>query len=120
MGNLLANAIKYSPEGGEILVRLSEENGETGPGASIAVQDHGMGIPAADLPSIFHRFHRARNVQGVVPGTGIGLASAQSMVKGHGGVITAHSVEGQGATFTIWLPLAPAPDAGSSAGAAAP
>ena len=120
VGNLLANAIKYSPEGGEILVRLSEENGETGPGASIAVQDHGMGIPAADLPSIFHRFHRARNVQGVVPGTGIGLASAQSIVKGHGGVITAHSVEGQGATFTIWLPLAPAPDAGSSAGAATP
>jgi len=120
VGNLLANAVKYSPEGGEILVRLSEENGETGPGASLAIQDHGMGIPAADLPSIFHRFHRASNVAGIVPGTGIGLASAQSIIKGHGGVITAQSVEGQGATFTIWLPLAPSPDAVASVGAAAP
>lgn len=120
VGNLLANAVKYSPEGGEILVRLREENGETGPGASLAIQDHGMGIPAADLPSIFHRFHRASNVAGIVPGTGIGLASAQSIIKGHGGVITAQSVEGQGATFTIWLPLAPSPDADTSVGAAAP
>ncbi len=105
VGNLLSNAIKYSPEGGDIVVSLTREDGLHGSAAVIAVQDHGLGIPEADLPHIFARFRRARNVIGQIPGTGIGLAGALRIVSEHGGTIGVQSQEGYGSTFTVRLPL---------------
>jgi signal transduction histidine kinase len=64
-----------------------------------------MGIPAADLPHVFDRFRRGSNVMGEISGSGIGLASAHQIVKQHGGTIGVESVEGQGSTFTVRLPL---------------
>lgn len=101
LANLLANAVKYSPAGGKITVVVKEE----GHWAIVAVHDEGIGIPAADLPHIFERFHRASNVPGQVEGTGIGLASAYQIVAQHGGAITVTSTEGAGSIFTVRLPL---------------
>jgi PAS domain S-box-containing protein len=105
LSNLLSNAVKYSPHGGEIRVTLSREQDERGAWAAIAVSDQGIGIPAADLPLIFERFHRAANAAGQIHGTGLGLASVQRIVEQHGGQITVASVEGRGSTFTMRLPL---------------
>jgi signal transduction histidine kinase len=70
------------------------------------VQDHGLGIPAADLSRIFDRFQRGRNVEGQIRGTGIGLSAARHVVEQHGGHISAQSQEGSGTIFTVRLPLA--------------
>jgi signal transduction histidine kinase len=74
----------------------------------LAVSDPGIGIPADDLPSLFTRFRRGGNVGGIA-GAGIGLAGARQIVEQHGGAIGATSIEGQGSTFTIRLPLAAVP-----------
>lgn len=103
--NLLANAITYSPEGGDIMVWVTSEHDATGIWAVLTVQDHGMGIPAEDLPHIFERLYRARNAAGRIHGTGIGLASVRRIVEKHGGTVTAESREGAGSTVTIRLPL---------------
>ena len=105
LGNLLSNALKYSPSGQPILVRLARQQGKSGPEALIAVRDWGVGIPAADQPYIFDRFRRAANVVGRIQGTGIGLASALGIVEQHGGTIAVESREGEGATFEVRLPL---------------
>lgn len=117
LGNLLSNAIKYSAAGNGITIRLAVTDDARGPGVIIVVQDRGIGIPAADLPRIFERFHRAGNVVGVVPGTGIGLASARGIVEQHGGTIDVESVEGAGTTVSVWLPRTPPkwPRAGDTA-----
>ena len=70
------------------------------------MRDEGIGIPAADLSHIFERFQRAGNVAGA-GGAGVGLASARQIVEQHGGAIAAESHEGQGAAFTVRLPLSP-------------
>jgi signal transduction histidine kinase len=103
--NLLSNAIKYSPNGGDVVVTVTCEDRDGGPLAVLAVMDQGLGVPAADLPRIFRRFQRARNVEGRIGGTGIGLASARQIVEQHGGSIGVASVEGAGSTFTVRLPL---------------
>jgi two-component system sensor histidine kinase BaeS len=105
VGNLLSNALKYSGADRPITVRLNREGGTGRPEAVLAVHDEGIGIPAADLPHIFDRFRRARNVSGHIQGTGIGLASARGIVEQHGGTIAVESVEGAGSTFTVRLPL---------------
>ena len=104
VGNLVSNAIKYSPGGKAVAVRLAceQETGETW--SVLAVQDHGVGIPAEDLPHVFERFYRADNV-GDVQGTGIGLASVREIVEQHGGTAVATSAQGQGTTITVRLPL---------------
>ncbi len=104
--NLLGNAIKYSPAGGTVEVALRQEMHGESAWAIVAVRDHGIGIPVADLPAIFDRFYRGRNVTPRASGTGIGLAGARQIVEQHGGTITVESVEGQGSTFTVRLPLA--------------
>lgn len=105
LANLLANALKYSPAGGTISVRLSREQDSTRCWAVVQVQDQGLGIPAVDLPYIFERFYRAQNVPAQVSGSGIGLASARQIVEHHGGTIAVQSEEGQGSTFTVRLPV---------------
>ena len=106
VGNLLSNALKYSPAESAIGVWLGPEEGDGGPEAVLVVRDEGIGIPTADLSHIFERFVRAGNVAGHIQGTGIGLASARGIVEQHGGSITVESTEGAGSTFTVRLPLA--------------
>ena len=106
ISNLLANAIKYS-DGGQITLRLRRECGPDGSFAVLSVQDEGIGIPEADLPYVFERFHRAANARGRAPGSGIGLAGTRAIVEQHGGSIAVESREGEGSTFTVRLPLEP-------------
>lgn len=105
VGNLLSNAVKYSPAGGPIVVAVRREQDERGLWATLSVADRGVGIPAADLPQIFDRFHRAANIAGTIKGTGLGLTSARRIVEQHGGSISVVSVEGEGSVFTVRLPL---------------
>jgi signal transduction histidine kinase len=100
--NLLANAVKYSPDGGQITVALTS----TGNLARIAVIDRGIGIPARELPRLFRRFYRAEHSEGRrIGGMGIGLYLVKEIVERHGGRIGVESVEGQGSTFTVELPI---------------
>jgi PAS domain S-box-containing protein len=102
--NLLTNAVKYSPEGGKVLITLNRD----GDGAIIEVMDSGIGIPAADLPRLFETFHRAGNV-GSIPGTGLGLTLVKQAAELQGGTIQVQSIEGVGSTFTVHLPITPRP-----------
>jgi signal transduction histidine kinase len=101
LDNLLGNAVKYSPNGGEIAVRMTRD----GPWAVLTVADQGLGIPAADRSRIFERFQRGRNVAGRVAGSGVGLAGVRHVVEQHGGSVAVESQEGVGSTFTVRLPL---------------
>jgi signal transduction histidine kinase/ActR/RegA family two-component response regulator len=101
--NLLTNAVKFTPEGGSVEVRLDRVNGH----AEISVRDTGQGIPREFLPHVFDRFRQANSANMKhSPGLGLGLAIAQHLVMLHGGVIHAESAgEGQGALFTVKLPF---------------
>jgi PAS domain S-box-containing protein len=116
--NLLTNGIKYSPEGGEITVRLAQEAAADGDWAVLSVADQGLGIPATDLERVFERFYRGSNVAGKIDGTGIGLAAARQIVEQHGGTISVDSQEGAGTTFTVRLPLTVVEADGTTDGAA--
>lgn len=105
VSNLLENAIKYSPLGGQVLVRVRRQAEATGQRAVLEVEDGGLGIPAADLPHIFERFRRGTNVLGRVAGTGIGLSAVRQIVEHMHGTIEADSREGSGSTFRVCLPL---------------
>jgi signal transduction histidine kinase len=104
--NLLTNAIKYSPHGGAVTVQIEHVGDDATPQALLVVQDEGIGIPAADLPQIFERYRRGRNV-GRIAGTGIGLTGAKQIVERHGGAIDVASTEGGGTRVTVRLPLEP-------------
>jgi phosphoserine phosphatase RsbU/P len=104
IANLLDNAVKYSPAGGEIVVAVDREGDAPVGWAKLIVRDEGVGIPEADLPRVFERFYRAGNV-GQTVGTGIGLAGARQIVEQHGGTISVESRPGEGSTFTVRLPL---------------
>jgi signal transduction histidine kinase len=102
--NLIRNAITYSPGGGRVTVTVARGGAQV----SLAVADQGIGIPAAELGQLFERFFRASNVNPLQPsGLGVGLYVARAIVMRHDGTITVESVEGQGSTFTICLPLPP-------------
>jgi len=105
--NLLNNAVKYSPQGGPVEITVS---GDAGAGTvSIAIRDHGIGVPPDSLPHLFTRFYRAPNArQGRGGGLGIGLYVSHQLVRAHGGEIAVTSVPGGGATFTVRLPWRPA------------
>ncbi len=106
LGNLLANAMKYSPAGGEILVEVSREDLADQSWCRIVVRDHGIGIPAADVTKVFHPYWRSEDVKENFGGNGIGLTSVLQIIELHGGTIRVESEEGQGSTFSIQLPLA--------------
>jgi signal transduction histidine kinase len=105
LDNLLGNALKYSPGGGEIALTVARTTGPARDWAVVSVQDSGLGIPRADLERIFERFQRGENVVGRIAGTGIGLAGARQIVEQHGGSLTVESQEGVGSVFTVRLPL---------------
>lgn len=100
--NLLANAIKYSPEGGPVELTMSVE----GKYVTIAITDHGIGIPPEELPHVFERFRRVeRKEMAGITGTGLGLAIVKHLVELHGGQIRVESEPGEGSTFTVSLPI---------------
>jgi signal transduction histidine kinase len=101
--NLLANAIKYSPEGGQISIRARQEDDW----AVVEIRDQGVGIPAHELPNVFDQFQRGSNAARVAGGNGVGLASARRIVEQHGGRIAVQSQEGAGSTFSVYLPRTP-------------
>jgi signal transduction histidine kinase len=106
IANLVDNAVKYSPAGGEVVVETWRERAVDGDHAAVAVRDRGIGIPDADLPHIFRRFYRAGNVVGRFNGAGLGLAGVRYIVEQHGGTVTVESHDGCGTTVTVRLPLA--------------
>ncbi|MFM7383866.1 MAG: PAS domain S-box protein [Microcystaceae cyanobacterium] len=97
--NLLSNALKYSPQGGDIQLRLSYQ----APNVCLEVQDQGMGIPAEDLGRLFTPFHRAHNV-GNIQGTGLGLTIIKKCAELHQGTVEVESELGQGTCFTVKIP----------------
>ena len=109
IGNLVSNAIKYSPDGGEITITIGQERDEQAAWAVLSIQDQGIGIPEQDVSRIFERFYRASNATTRFAGTGIGLAGARQLVELHGGTIEVRSRAGVGSTFTVRLPLSAPP-----------
>jgi two-component system, OmpR family, sensor kinase len=102
--NLVSNAIKYSPSGGPIEISARVESEEV----VVAIEDHGIGIPAKDLERLFERYHRGSNVSGIV-GTGVGLYLVKMVVELHRGNIAVKSKEGEGTRVTVRLPIKPPP-----------
>ena len=99
--NLLSNAVKYSPDSPRIDVKAGMIGGKV----VVSVRDHGLGIPKDELPKLFGKFFRASTSTGI-PGTGIGLHLVRHLVELHGGTATIDSVEGQGTTVSVTLPIA--------------
>ena len=99
--NILNNAIKYSPDGGQITVSMKTTDSQL----IVSISDQGLGIPKKDLPLIFDRFYRVDKARSRAQGgTGLGLSIAKEIVKQHNGFIWAKSEYGKGSTFTIVLP----------------
>ena len=99
--NLLSNAVKFTPEGGNVGVRLRSNNGDV----LIEVEDNGMGVPEAEQAQLFDRFFRTAAASGqALQGTGLGLAISKGIVEAHGGHIELVSAEGVGTTFSVVLP----------------
>jgi signal transduction histidine kinase len=95
--NLVSNAIRFTPPGGQVVVRLLDAGAEV----EVQVEDNGVGIPAAALDTIFESYQQAHRNRG---GTGLGLAIVRGMVEAHGGRVTVESQEGKGTRFTVLLP----------------
>jgi two-component system sensor histidine kinase MprB len=100
VGNLLDNAAKWSPPGGEVEVAVHE--------GEVVVRDHGPGIDEEDLPFVFDRFYRARSARGML-GSGLGLAIVRQVAEAHGGAVTAERAEGGGTRVSLRLNGRPAP-----------
>ncbi len=99
--NLMGNALKYTPEGGHVVVTAAVENGCL----NVCVSDTGIGIDSEEIEKVFEKFYRSRNPQAAnVKGSGLGLAIAREVARLHGGDITVESDLGKGSTFTLTLP----------------
>jgi signal transduction histidine kinase len=98
--NLVDNALKYTPTGGQVTLEMRRTDGWV----AVAVADTGVGIAAEDLPHIFERFYRADRSRTRSGGSGLGLAIARWIAQAHGGRLEVASKVGQGSTFTLWLP----------------
>jgi signal transduction histidine kinase len=101
LANLIDNALKYNRGDGPVLVGIHHIDGQ----AVISVADHGLGIPATELPRVFEHGYRANNVDRHVCGSGLGLAGARQIVAEHGGTISLDSQIGSGTTATVRLPV---------------
>ncbi len=102
--NLLDNAIKYTPEGGSVDVRVEQRQGN----AVLTVRDTGIGIPAEHLPHVFDRFYRVDKARSRTRGgTGLGLSIVRSIVQAHGGQVFLESNPGTGTTCTVTFPVSP-------------
>jgi len=100
--NLLDNAVKYTPEGGEISLGLQKHNGS----AEIVVRDTGIGLSERDQQRVFDRFYRVDKARSrALGGAGLGLSIVRTIVEAHGGEITVESTPRHGSTFTVSLPL---------------
>jgi signal transduction histidine kinase len=99
--NLLTNAVKFTPDDGEIVVGVAAQNGH----AHVAVRDTGIGIAADDIEAVFGKFFRSSVVQQrAIQGSGLGLSIVKTIVESHDGHVEVESAPGQGTTFTIILP----------------
>ena len=98
--NLVSNAVKFSPDGGDVRVSVADD-GRT---AELRVRDDGPGLPPEQLEQIFAPFHRAPGAA-AVPGVGLGLTIVKQITERHGGRVDVESVVGAGATFVVRLPL---------------
>lgn len=98
--NLIGNAVKFAPPGSDVTVRLAGDP----PGWRFDVTDTGPGISAAVQARLFGRFRTGPQAAGTSGGVGLGLAFVRSVADGHGGTVTCRSTEGEGATFSLWLP----------------
>jgi PAS domain S-box-containing protein len=108
--NLVSNALKYSPDGGDVRIIIRQEGND----AVLRVQDAGIGIAAADQANLFEPFTRGTTLNGSVSGSGLGLYISHQIIEGHGGEMWIESTPGQGSIFGLRLPLAGAavaPDA---------
>jgi Signal transduction histidine kinase len=104
LDNIMNNALKYSPDGGEITCRLLETHNNV----VFSISDQGLGIPKKDLNKVFERFYRVDKARARAQGgTGLGLAISKEVVRAHGGSIWAESEEGTGSTFFVSLPYEP-------------
>jgi two-component system phosphate regulon sensor histidine kinase PhoR len=105
LDNLIDNAIKYTPEGGSIVV----SSGSGGESSWLEVSDTGVGIPESDLPRVFERFYRVDKARSrELGGTGLGLSIVKRLAQANGGSVTARSSPGRGSAFVVRLPRVPA------------
>lgn len=105
MTNVVGNAIKFSPAGEQVDVRVTTTELAGEAVVQITVEDRGIGIPADEIDALGTRFFRASNaIAGEVPGTGLGLRIAQSILAHHGGSVSIRSAEGEGTTVELRLP----------------
>lgn len=102
--NVLSNAYKYSPGGGEIALDVVWRAGQAGEECGIRVQDHGLGMSEDQVARVFDRFFRA-DTSGKIPGTGLGMTIVKEIIELHGGEVRVSSVLGKGTTVTLWLPV---------------
>ena len=97
--NLVANAVRFTPTGGHVVLRTID----AGPECELQVEDTGIGIPVGELPYVFEPYRQAHADRG---GTGLGLAIVRGVAQAHGGRVTVESQEGKGSRFTVLLPRA--------------
>lgn len=103
LNNLISNAIKYTPDGGRVTIRLDDDDGFV----KVSVTDTGIGIKGEDIPRIFDKFYRVKSSDTrQIVGTGLGLSIVKSIVDAHMGTISVESTEGKGTTFSVLLPKA--------------
>jgi two-component system sensor histidine kinase KdpD len=101
LANLVANAVKYSPDQRHIEVSARREGGTV----VVAVADRGVGIPPDERRAVFAKYRRASNAADVATGTGLGLALVDAIVRAHGGAVEVQPREGGGSLFRVSLPL---------------
>ena len=100
LSNLVSNAIKFTPEGGQVSIRVREQDGT----CQVEVTDSGIGIPAADRTHLFERFYRASTATGTA-GSGLGLAISKTIAEAHGGTIRIADSSGSGTRVLVEIPL---------------
>jgi len=100
IGNLVDNAVKFTPAGGRIVVGAEQRDD----GVELTVSDTGPGIPAAELPHVFERFFQGEAGKSTARGSGLGLSIAALVADAHAGRIDVRSPAGEGTTFTVILP----------------